>query len=97
MKISDVNAVFDLDKDEVVAINSAGLVIKFTGASTSAMDNDDVISDAVFIVNYNSIETELVLETVNGAPGITEFAGYKFILEYADGYHQVCGLKVEKL
>ena len=97
MKRSSLNLITEFENGDTVHFTGTGIEITFTGASTAVMDNDDVISDAEFIIKYNQNETITRIESINGQPGRYEFSGFLLTLEYADGYSQSCGLRLTEL
>lgn len=97
MKRSSLNLITDFENGDTVHFTGTGIEITFAGASTATMDNDDVISDAEFIIKYNQNETIARIESINGQPGRYEFSGFLLTLEYADGYSQICGLRLTGL
>lgn len=95
MKRSSLNLITEFQNGDTVHFTGTGIEITFTGASTATMDNDDVISDAEFIIKYNNNnETIARIESINGQPGNYEFSGFLITLEYVDGYSQFCGLRL---
>ena len=97
MKRSNLNLITEFENGDTVHFTGTGIEITFTGVSTASMDNDDVISDAEFIIKYNQSETIAKIESTNGHPGKYEFSGFLLTLEYADGYSQICGLRLTEL
>ena len=57
---SGLNLITEFENGSTVHFEGTGMEITFTGASTAAMDNDDVISDAEFIIKYNKNESKII-------------------------------------
>lgn len=96
MRKSRLNELTELQKGDSVLFEEAAVEITFNGASTATMDNDDVISDADFIIKHNNTETGVRIECINGLPGFREIPGFLLTLEFSDGYNQFCGIILTK-
>lgn len=97
MKKSSLNVLTEFEQNETILFEDAGVEITFTGAGTATMDNDDVISDAQFIFKLNNNFNKVVIECINGQPGTLAVENFLITLEFADGYSQSCGLRLEML
>jgi len=97
LKESSLNELVEFEQNETILFVEAGIEITFTGAGTATMDNDDVISDAAFIISCNGKLIEAGIESINGKPGTLVIDNFLITLKFADGYSQFCGLKLERL
>ena len=84
-----------LTQGDTAVIEDTPLSVEFLGAGTATLDKDDVLSDASFIININGRMNAVNLESINGHSSPLELEGYTFLLNFADGYSQSCGLIVD--
>lgn len=87
---------FALKSGESVLVQGSHLMITLKGTGTAHAINDDVIDTVQLIVRKEGVDQIIEMETTNGKPTEKSLGDYKIILTFADGYHQVCSLKVVK-
>lgn len=93
-KIVPLATSFKLNTGKSILIEGTGLTITLKSVGTAHAINDDVISDVRLVIRKNGSNEELFLETINGKSSEKSLGDYTIVLEFADGYHRVCGLKV---
>lgn len=92
-----LNKIILFAQGDTAVIEGIPLSVQFLGAGSATLDNDDVLTDASFNISINGRMNAVNLEVINGRSSPLALEGYTFLLDFADGYSQSCGLIVSQL